>query len=117
MRSYESSTVTLRAILAHPSLERASIDATMDALAEANADAREIDDAVRLGGDIALGVDEGVDEDQLEAELRALVPEAEVAAKQATESQNLEKRLQTQRMQVPGEIPSNEAIREAILVT
>ena len=79
MKSYESSTVTLRAILAHPSLQRSSIDTTMEALAEANSDAREVDDAVRLGGDIALGVDDAVDDMELEREWMALVKEAEAS--------------------------------------
>ena len=79
MKSYDSSATTLRTILAHPSLQRDSIDKTMDALAEANLDAREVDDAVRMSGDVALGVDGIVDDDELEAELKALVEEAETA--------------------------------------
>jgi len=81
MKSYESSTVTLRTILAHPSLQRSSIDKTMEALAEANSDAREVDDAVRLGGDIALGIDDVVDDTELEREWMALVKEAEASEK------------------------------------
>ena len=79
MKSYDSSAITLRTILAHPSLQRDSIDKTMDALAEANLDAREVDDAVRVGGDVALGTDGIVDDDELEAEWKALVEEAETA--------------------------------------
>ena len=79
MKSYDSSAITLRAILAHPSLQRDSIDKTMDALAEANLDAREVDDAVRMGGDVALGTDSIVDDDELEAEWKALVEETETA--------------------------------------
>ena len=79
MKSYDTSAITLRTILAHPSLQRDSIDKTMDALAEANLDAREVDDAVRMGGDVALGMDGTVDDDELEAELKALVEEAETA--------------------------------------
>ncbi|KAF8798155.1 hypothetical protein BYT27DRAFT_7124098 [Phlegmacium glaucopus] len=79
MKSYDSSAITLRAILAHPSLQRDSIDKTMDALSEANLDAREVDDAVRMSGDIALGTDGIVDDDELEAEWKALVDEAETA--------------------------------------
>ena len=79
MKSYDSSAVTLRAILAHPSLQRDSIDKTMDALAEATLDAREVDDAVRMGGDVALGTDGTVDEEELEAEWKVLVEEAETA--------------------------------------
>jgi len=79
MKSYDSSAITLRAILAHPSLQRDSIDKTMDALAEANLDAREVDDAVRMSGDIALGTDGIVDDDELEVEWKVLVEEAETA--------------------------------------
>jgi charged multivesicular body protein 7 len=75
MKVYESSTATLRAILAHPSLQRDSIDHTMDALAEANTDAKEVDDAVRIGVDSAVNADQ-VDEDELEAELNKLIEEA-----------------------------------------
>ncbi|KAG5635861.1 hypothetical protein H0H81_009844 [Sphagnurus paluster] len=77
MKSYESSTATLRAILAHPSLQRDSIEATMDALAEVNADAKEVDDAVRMGADLAIGTGDVIDDGELEEELRALVLEAE----------------------------------------
>jgi len=75
MKSYESSTLTLRAILSHPSLQRDKIDATMDAMAEASADAREVDEAIKVGGEGAIGVD--VDEGELEEELNRLVREAE----------------------------------------
>jgi len=40
-------------------------------LAEANYDAQEVDSAIRIGGDVALGVD--VDEEGLEDEWKALV--------------------------------------------
>lgn len=83
MKSYESSTATLRGILAHPSLARSNVDRTLEALAEANADAREVDDAVRMGGDVSTGVSDAVDEDDLEAELRAMVKETEDEAEQA----------------------------------
>ncbi|KAJ7087847.1 Snf7-domain-containing protein [Mycena epipterygia] len=76
MKSYESSTATLRTILAHPSLQRESIEKTMDAMAEANADAKEVDDAIRIGGDVALGIE--FDEAELEEELKTLAQEAEV---------------------------------------
>jgi charged multivesicular body protein 7 len=73
MKSYESSTATLRALLAHPSLQRDKVEETMDALQNANADARDIYDAIRVGGDIMLN-EAGVqlDDDELEAELESL---------------------------------------------
>jgi charged multivesicular body protein 7 len=75
MRAYESSTGTLRALLAHPSLQKDMIDATMDALADANADAREIDESIRVGGEVATGT---ITDDDVEDELAALAREAEV---------------------------------------
>ena len=76
MESYESSTMTLRMILDHPSLQRDKIDETMEAMANASADARELDDAIRLGGDMAAA-EAGIDESELEDELQALVKESE----------------------------------------
>lgn len=49
----------------------------MEALAEANADAKEIDEVIRVGADIAVGVADAVDEGELEEEWKALVRELE----------------------------------------
>ncbi|KAF8350578.1 Snf7-domain-containing protein [Amanita rubescens] len=99
MRMYESSTATLRAILAHPSLKRESIDKTLDALAEANADAKEIDDAVRIGADVALDTNE-VDDEELETELNKLIEEATM---ESNEHRKVEERLGDAKMKVPRE--------------
>lgn len=82
MKAYESSTATLRALLAHSSLQRDAVERTFEALADANADARELDDAVRSGMDLAVGVSTSAvdDEDDINAELAALVAEAEAEA-------------------------------------
>jgi charged multivesicular body protein 7 len=72
MKLYESSTATLRTILSHPSLQRDKIDETMEAMAEATADAEDIDDAIRTGGPV-------YDDDELEGELRALIKEEQGA--------------------------------------
>lgn len=90
MKTYESSTATLKAILGHPSLRREKIEETMDALATSTADAREIDDAIRMGGDMAA-VDAGIDDTELEAELNALVEEAEKGKVEAAEQAVIEK--------------------------
>ena len=83
MKAYESSTATLRALLAHPSLQRDAVERTFDALADANADARELDDAVRSGMDLAVGASAPPeDEDEINAELAALVAEAEAEARE-----------------------------------
>jgi charged multivesicular body protein 7 len=117
MKSYESSTVTLRSILAHPSLQRESIDATMDALAEANSDAREVDDAVKIGADIAIGVEDVVDEGDLEEELRGLVEEAareKTGEDRERESAATKARLEKPEVQVPSEIPKIEAAKAQV---
>ncbi|KAI0306317.1 hypothetical protein B0F90DRAFT_1862978 [Multifurca ochricompacta] len=81
VKTYESSTATLRALLAHPSIQRDALERTFDALADANADARELDETVRSNLDVALGVSTSLeDEDEIDAELAALVAEAEVEA-------------------------------------
>lgn len=104
--------MTLRAILAHPSLQRESIETTMDALAEVNADAKEVDEAVRIGADIAIGVSDTIYDGDLEEELRGLVEEAErekVAAGTEREIAAINARLE--RIQVPSELP--EVVEEA----
>ena len=102
MKSYESSTATLREILAHPLLQREKIDETMDALAAANADAREVDDAIQLGADMAQA-ETGVDESELEAELAALVHEAEAEKEQARRE-----RLDAEKLRIPAHTPVSE---------
>ncbi|EMD38002.1 hypothetical protein CERSUDRAFT_152616 [Gelatoporia subvermispora B] len=117
MRSYESSTATLRAILAHPLLQREKIDETMDAMASANADAQEIDDVVRIGGQLAQA-DANINEDELEKELLALVKEseAEQAARARREEElrerDLQRRLEV--LQVPAHpVDSRDTTRKA----
>lgn len=72
MSAYEASTAALATALADPRLSPDRIAATTDALADALADQKEIDDAVMMGGKMAAP---DVDEDELEAELAALVLE------------------------------------------
>ena len=75
MKLYESSTVTLRTILSHPSLQRDKIDETMDALHSATEDAKDVDLTIRLAGEAEQATI--IDDDEIELELRALVQEAE----------------------------------------
>jgi len=78
MKQYESSTSTLKTILTHPSLQRDKVDETLDALAAATADHREIDDAIRQGTELAQAeTNTGIDDAELEAELAGLVADAE----------------------------------------
>ncbi|KAF9454637.1 hypothetical protein P691DRAFT_754563 [Macrolepiota fuliginosa MF-IS2] len=105
MKTYETSTATLRAVLSHPSLQRENIDKTMDALAEANQDAREIDNVFRTDGDVAVGVDN--DDDDIEEELQALV--------KGIEDERSAQRLQNS--QVPSILPAvDEPVKVKVLL-
>lgn len=86
MDSYKSSTATLRAILAHPSLQRSKIDETMEALAEANTDAREVDEVIRVGANVGVGIEGTVDEDELEEEWKAIVEKVEAEEEEKKEA-------------------------------
>ena len=97
MKLYESSAVTLRTILSHPSLQREKIDETMDALHSATQDAKDVDLTIRLAGEAEQAT--VIDDDEIERELRALVQDAEdekLAAKERAaleDSKRLEERL------------------------
>ncbi|KAI0321646.1 Snf7-domain-containing protein [Amylostereum chailletii] len=109
MKSYESSATTLRTILSHPSLQCDAIDGTMDAIASATADAREVDDAIRLGGDTArteAGLD--VDEDELEAELAALLQEEKEAVEEQIETEKLRQKHERQQLEGLREVQAQE---------
>ena len=105
MKSYEFSAATLKMILSHPSLQRDKIDVTMEALAVANEDAREIDQMIRDGGVIASGTE--TLEADVEADLSALVKEIETEeAAKATEAKKVEDLLL--HLQVPQDRPREE---------
>lgn len=85
MRAYQVSASTLKSVLAHPSLQKDNVDATTEALADVMSDAHEIDQAVQLGGQLALDAGGHVepDVDDLESELAALMAEPETISKGA----------------------------------
>ncbi|KIR34138.1 hypothetical protein I352_03373 [Cryptococcus deuterogattii MMRL2647] len=86
LAAYETSTSTLTKVLAHPSLSLERIAATTDALSEAMANQEEIDQAVRIGGEVAMGGKRvEVDEDELAKQLEALVEEEKQAEQEKTE--------------------------------
>jgi len=97
MKLYESSTVTLRTILSHPSLQRDKIDETMDALHSATEDAKDVDLTIRLAGEAEQATI--IDDDEIEREFRALVQDVEKEKSAAQErvaledSKRLEERL------------------------
>src|SRR4051794_21318417 len=79
--AYETSTATLRKVLAHPSLQMSHVDATMDALADALADQLEIDEAIQSGGKAAVSAgtvpSADFDDDELARELEELIKDEE----------------------------------------
>ncbi len=107
MRSYETSTAPLRAVLAHPWLQREKIDEAIEAMASANADAQEIDEAIRTGVDLAQQ-QAGIEDADLDAELQSMIEEVE--AQKAKEEQSeaerkLREKLAATRLDVPGQEP------------
>lgn len=115
MKSYESSTATLRAILAHPSLQQEKIEETMVALASANADAKEIDDTIRMGTDMAQA-DAGIDDTELEEELKTLIQESERETKEKLsrdeargEERAVQEKLVADGLRAPSDIPAGAA--------
>ena len=71
MKLYETSAVTLRTILSHPSLQHDKIDETMDAQHTATEEAEDVDLTIRLAGEAEQATI--IDDDEIERELRALV--------------------------------------------
>jgi charged multivesicular body protein 7 len=107
MKSYESATATLRAILAHPSLQREKIDETMDAMASVNAEAKDIDEAIRMGVEIAQS-DAGIDDSELEDELAALVKEVEQEKSGAEATTAHKEKLSVPALDTPRDTPTAE---------
>lgn len=96
MAAYRTSTSTLRTLLSHPSLSLEHIEATTDELAEVMANQQEVDEAVRIGGEIATGssavvVDEGELADELEELVRE---EKEKLAREQKEKEEKKEREQ-----------------------
>jgi charged multivesicular body protein 7 len=82
----------------------------MDALAEVNADAKEVDEAVKIGADVAIGVEDMIDNGALEEELQGLVEEAEreKATSNTQKTAAIKARLEKPGVQVPSELPEFE---------
>jgi len=89
LKAYETSTSTLRSLLALPELQLSAVEGTMDGLADALADTQEIEDAVRLGGASAPGQ---VEEDELEKELEAFVRQEKEEGAKGKDAKLLEER-------------------------
>src|SRR5882757_4861141 len=106
MKLYESSTVTLRTILSHPSLQRDKIDETMEALHSATEDAKDVDLTIRLASEAEQATT--IDDEEIERELRALVRDVEAEGLADKERAGLGSSVQLQRLReanVPTDVP------------
>ncbi|KAG8945654.1 hypothetical protein FRC04_000615 [Tulasnella sp. 424] len=77
MKAYDTSARTLRAVLQNPLLQQESIEATMERMSDVLADHKEIEDAIKLGNDLAAssaGAPEA-DDEELKDELEMLIEE------------------------------------------
>ncbi|CAE6486246.1 unnamed protein product [Rhizoctonia solani] len=78
MKAYETSTATLKQLLADPRLQREHIDQTMESMADALADHKEVEEAIALGGVPS----DPAEDDELARELQQLVDENEREAQE-----------------------------------
>lgn len=108
LSAYSSATASLKSLLSHPSLQRENVENTMDALQDALADQKEIEDIVAEGGKAAAGYD--LMEDEVQDELEALEEEArkEREAEEAARALREKHALET--------VPSAEKTSEATAV-
>lgn len=74
LSAYSSATASLKSLLSHPSLQRDNVENTMEALQDALADQKEIEEIITEGGTAAAGQD--LVEDEIQEELKAMEEEA-----------------------------------------
>ena len=97
MAAYTTSTSTLKNILANPALDLDHVETTTEELAEVMANQEEVDSAIRIGGEVAVGVSEGVDDEELRRELEGMVRD-ENEAQAAAVAERAEKEKEAQRV-------------------
>jgi len=97
MAAYTTSTSTLKNILANPALDLDHVEKTTEELAEVMANQEEVDSAIRLGGEVAVGTSEGVDDEELKRELEGMVRD-EKEAQAAAVAERAEKEKEAQRV-------------------
>jgi hypothetical protein len=96
MAAYTTSTSTLKTILANPALDLDHVEKTTEELAEVMADQEEVDSAIRIGGEVAVGVSGEVDDEELKRELEGMVRD-EKEAQAAAVAERAEKEKEAQR--------------------
>ncbi|KZS91062.1 hypothetical protein SISNIDRAFT_457037 [Sistotremastrum niveocremeum HHB9708] len=114
MKVYSTSSETLKALLSHPSLQLPHIESTLSSLAETNAQQQEINEAIQIGGQVAMdasGLE--IDEDELQGELESLVQEQREEEEKEKALKALEERVKAQdRVKTPpaADLPDQEAM-------
>lgn len=113
MKAYQTGTSTLKSVLTNPLLDLGTIERTTEELADVLAGAEEVDEAVRVGGKVAVGggAGEGVDEEELERELEGLVLEEK--ERQAAETEAEEKKGKEKADRVESKRREDEARQKA----
>jgi charged multivesicular body protein 7 len=96
MAAYTTSTSTLKSILANPALDLDHVEKTTEELAEVMANQEEVDSAIRIGGQVAVGASGEVDDEELKRELEGMVRDEKEAQVAAT-AERAEKEKEAQR--------------------
>jgi charged multivesicular body protein 7 len=96
MAAYTTSTSTLKTILANPALDLDHVERTTEELAEVMANQEEVDSAIKIGGEVAVGSGGEVDDEELKRELERMVRD-EKEAQAAAVAERVEKEKEAQR--------------------
>ena len=104
LSAYQSATSSLRSLLAHPSLQKEHVENTMDAMQDALADQKEIEDVIKIGGQQTSGLDIAMDE--IEEELRQMQREAEEEKRKKAEDEGLKARQPDTELDKPAANPA-----------
>jgi charged multivesicular body protein 7 len=106
--AYTTSTSTLKNILANPALDLDHVEKTTEELAEVMANQEEVDSAIRIGGEVAIGSGGEVDDEELKRELEGMVRDE----KEAQRAAELERAAETQRTEKEKVLPTPQSIED-----
>jgi len=107
MAAYSTSTSTLRGILKNPALDLDHVERTTEELAEVMASQEEVDSAIRIGGQVAVGASgQEIDDEDLRAELEGMVKEEkekELESRRVTEREKEKEKIAQTPTQKPAD--------------
>ena len=97
MAAYSTSTSTLQDLLKNPALDLDHVEKTTEELAEVMASQEEVDSAIRIGGQVAIGAGgQEIDDEDLRAELEGMVKEEkekELESRRVTEREKEKEKI------------------------